>query len=204
MNKNSVEVSYNKVNNWWSVLDEHKPYWGCFNGVQGFTIGFSENPNDEGMRYRPITMDFVIIPTNRYKVFICGVCKNETLPIKMSSWKSCTKDMVEEINNCIKRFLGVPKDLLMDEILENENTFENWARILHMKDRFKVWDTAIPQQWLDDFTSFVEKVMKSERLSYYFILVTTVWAYGGEACPSGEPFSICHEVNNAIKIFHNR
>jgi len=63
------------------------------------------------------------------------------------------------------------------------------AKRMELDARFKGWDYALPQAWLDDF-------WHSHGFNYDLILSTTFWVYDGIF---GYPLSGDKQVNEAIK-----
>lgn len=53
-----------------------------------------------------------------------------------------------------------------------------------------VYDSALPQQWLDNFTA-------RHKIDYYTVLYSTVWVYP-KGFIFGFPVSACTEVQHAI------
>lgn len=58
------------------------------------------------------------------------------------------------------------------------------------KMNWKVYDTALPQNWLNWFTD-------ESGLDYWLILSTTVWSYDSNT-GFGQPISACIEVQKKI------
>jgi hypothetical protein len=63
-----------------------------------------------------------------------------------------------------------------------------------------VYDTALPQLWLDLFAKYCEKI---GYINYDLIRSTTVWTYPSSDAPylSQGPVSACEEVQQAIEYF---
>lgn len=64
----------------------------------------------------------------------------------------------------------------------------------------KVYDFALPQQWLDDFARFYSKSCEIDYdTAYLRTLHSTVWSYD-DARAFGRPESICVEIARMIDI----
>lgn len=61
----------------------------------------------------------------------------------------------------------------------------------YFKNFTEAFDTALPEDWLDDFAKWCEQHV-SDPVTYHLILSSTVWSYSGNVF--GEPVTCCKEV----------
>jgi len=130
-----------------------------------------------------------------YELMFCKECGNdvelfETCKIcgskrkTMSRWKQVkTMSMESLINRFGKLCKGDLAKLYKDEL-----------------GKFRAFDTAVPEGWLQGLCDYLH-----QNKGKYCILLTrwnifwcTWWVYG-----SGEPYSVCSDVNQLIKDYHS-
>ena len=66
-----------------------------------------------------------------------------------------------------------------------------------------VFDYALPQIWLNNFSEWCEK-QGAHHLTYDLIRSTTVWSYTKPMPTHGRPVSACREVAEAIRDYDGR
>lgn len=99
------------------------------------------------------------------------------------------------------------REVNLEKIISMERSKGWWCAAMQFDTRFKAFDYAVPQNWLDSISEFAGECRPrpwAKDSDYQIILSTTVWAYGGEAADFGEPVSFCSEVNALIAKYNSK
>ena len=185
-----IAIGYNKSDFFMTIYSDWQ--WNLINQHCGFFIKY-------GSEEILVTCSIIKYVESTSESFVSMVCKNGKLPIKMTSFRSASDKFVKEINKGIQELLEVPKELLLEFILNGNFKTSELLKMLEFDKRFRTYDYALPQTWLDDFAEFMKE--HDERVTYNLICSTTVWCYGGEASEWGKGVSVCAEINRAIELY---
>lgn len=189
----SMEIKHDLLNDVWVVTYEGKETgWEIKGDRRGFLL-----TSEVSYQFRCL---IAMVPGSMgYEMDIVIMFSEKDMPNRTVTFESNVQKYGKDISEKINEFLVPRKTFTMEEINRIGGTKSYFLDILEFSERFDSYDTALPQNWLDRFADYA--IRCDNRITYYFILSTTVWAYGKEAGAFGRPVSFCYEINRLLKRY---
>jgi hypothetical protein len=182
-------IIVSKVDQGWELVDPDQGFdITCFDG--GFFVD-EANDNRLTVQYEPIPPGMAIEVWMSYK--------EKLLPVRRMHFISDLMEWPQSINEAIASLSQTPETLPIAHITGRGFTKGDLAVLFKFKERFKAYDTALPQFWLDKLAAYGAAV--DRRITYDLILSTTFWVYE-EGDSMGKAVSCCFEVKQLILNFN--
>lgn len=175
----------------WKLVETKSAIGATLTSFEGGFFVELENNDRIMVQYEPIP------PGRSLEVWMSY--KEKYLPARVNHFITGIDDWVTSINSAIQTLSETPESIPMAHLLSRNFTKGDCAKLFKFKDRFRAWDTALPQFWLDKLSAYA-KATNSE-VTYGLIRSTTFWCYK-ENDSMGGPVSVCFEVKQTIENFN--